>query len=163
MKRQGGLALSELLVAAALFSLLLSVALASLSAYSRAYRGLTERRPDSRSLARALGELSRLAREADSLSGPGLAEGFAPTRERPLLLDGQRVFFDSTRQEVRLVEKDGERVLGQAAGLAVRLEQMGRHRFLLVRLDDRPGRLPWQTRVALTGSTPSPVGSGLWP
>lgn len=168
MKRPGGLALTELLIAAALFSLLLTVALASLTTYSRAYRGLTERQPDSRSLARALRELSRLAREAHSLSGPDLAEGLAPTRDRPLVLDGQRIFFDPARQEVRLAGDAGEQTLGQAAGLAVRLEQLGRHRFLLVRLEDKPGRLPWQTRVALANGVSSPgpapaLGSEAWP
>lgn len=150
--RRRGLSLHELIMALALLSLLLSVTLACITSYSRAFRQLTDRHPNSASLARGLGECVRSLREADIVepSAEALAAGFSPTREQPLRLSGgQALFYDERRRLVVRKFEGHETIIGEAAGFRVQSTLLGRRRLLSMQLEDAGGRPPVQTCLTL--------------
>ncbi|MEW6282383.1 MAG: hypothetical protein AB1758_27495 [Candidatus Eremiobacterota bacterium] len=133
--------------------MVLSIATGTVLAYGRAYRRAAEQRPASVRVAAGLEALCRDLRSATRLVHPAsLAQGYAPRlgQTPPLVVEhpvhGQ-VGWTCDPASHRLLRIVGGQQRAVGEGDALRVRQEGR--FLLVRVEDAPGRTPWETRLRL--------------
>lgn len=169
----------ELLVACAMWTLILGLVISSVVTYFRAYREMATRTPNAGSLAHGLDVICQRVRSAQTLVAPDprlLEAGYRPVwgQNLPLVLahstpSGLKLSgfaYDPRRKVVRCLEytsafdpqaaypgQPGEyTILGEAAGLSVWLEREGKAHFLRLRMEDPP--LPWETRVRFVHEWP---------
>lgn len=179
--RPRGMTVAEILVASALLLVVMTLAIGSLAAYSRAFRGLAEQHPSAARLAAGMNELGRLLRSARALRSPDRTALSGPYSPRwgataPLVLEvpGESLVGVAWDERSGLLKRfalgewdpstpypvslSSATTIGECRGVTLCLESIQGAEAMTLQLEDRPGCNPWRTTVLLRlrGFSPAP-------